>query len=294
MRPQCSVYLGDCRQLLPLARLENTLIDSMIVDPPYSDHTHNTAVSCAANSPGGKGAHSRELGFDPLDESLRAYLAGCASRVRRWTIAYTDDRGMGGLAASLAAGGAEWVRTLQWIRWSMPQLTCDRPPQGFETLLLFHRQRIGARGGIKPLAKSWNGPGWTTHLEHKCMRGGGKHPAEKPLDQALDLVHWFTEPGERIYDPTAGSGTVGLAAAMLGRGYVGIEIQPDWATFADARIRNWVERRELSERDSTRFDRWRLTLAARESKIVRIAKPGDRQHQRCLAAMRRDLGLAQT
>jgi site-specific DNA-methyltransferase (adenine-specific) len=54
------------------------------------------------------------------------------------------------------------------------------------------------------------------------LRGEDKHKAEKPLDQALDLVEWFSDEGETVFDPFAGSGTIGLACRILGRSYLGI------------------------------------------------------------------------
>jgi hypothetical protein len=125
----------------------------------------------------------------------------------------------------------------------MPQLSGDRPPQGSEALLLFW----GYQGG----RKSWNGPGNLTHLAHKCLRGEQKHKTEKPLDQALDLVHWFSDPGDLVFDPFAGSGVIGLACRLLDRDYVGCEVDPHWAGKAAMRAaghdRKW---------DSERIKRW--------------------------------------
>jgi DNA modification methylase len=49
------------------------------------------------------------------------------------------------------------------------------------------------------------------------------HPTQKPLGLMGALVQQFTDPGELILDPTAGSGTTGVAAKRLNRRSVLIE-----------------------------------------------------------------------
>lgn len=126
----------------------------------------------------------------------------------------------------------------------MPQLSGDRPPTGCEFVSVFH----GAAKG----KKHWNGPGNLTHLAHKCLRGEGKHKAEKPLDLMLDLVDWFSDPGELVIDPFVGSGTTALACKLLGRDFAGTEVDAEWAARARAR----VAAPKLSARDEERYRRW--------------------------------------
>jgi site-specific DNA-methyltransferase (adenine-specific) len=49
---------------------------------------------------------------------------------------------------------------------------------------------------------------------------------QKPLALMDVLVRLFSEPGELILDPFAGSGTTGVAALRLGRRFVGWEMNP--------------------------------------------------------------------
>jgi hypothetical protein len=231
--------------------------DLMITDPPYSKHVHSNATS---QSKGG-GTRERDFGFGYLTPKLRRQVALCASSVKRWSVIYSDVESSTWLRISCEAAGAEYLRTLPWVRWSMPQLSGTVPPQGFEALLVFHKQAVGKRGGLKALGKSWNGPGNLTalrqldtpeELDHTCLRGDTKHKAEKPLDQALDLVSWFSNPGETILDMFAGSGVFGLAAALLGRSYVGLELDEEWVPKAQARELP----ANLSTQDLERITRW--------------------------------------
>jgi site-specific DNA-methyltransferase (adenine-specific) len=215
--------------------------DVMIADPPYRAHVHQKATS---QSKGG-GARHRDLGFDHLTPELRAYVARCASEVKRWSIIYSDLESVGEWKAELEKFGATYVRSIPWVRWSMPQLSADRPPQGAEMVIVAYGRNKGR--------KRWNGPGNLTHLDHKCLRGEDKHKSEKPLDQLLDIISWFSDEGETIFDPVMGSGTTGLAAVLLNRSFVGVERDPLWEERAKVRI---VCAPELSPRDEVRRKRW--------------------------------------
>ena len=50
------------------------------------------------------------------------------------------------------------------------------------------------------------------------------------------LVRDFTEPGETILDPFAGSGTTGIACIRLGRNFVGWERDPRYHAIALRRL----------------------------------------------------------
>ncbi len=213
--------------------------DVMVVDPPYRAHVHKSAVSQSI----GGGSRSRDLGFDHLTVALRQRIARFAALTKRWSVIYTDLESMTWWRLSLQAAGATYIRAIPWVRWSMPQLSGDRPPTGCEMIIVAY----GSGGG----KKHWNGPGNLLSFEHTCLRGEGKHKTEKPLDQLLDLVSYFSDSGETVFDPCSGSGTTGLACKLLDRQFVGLEVDPAWATFANARLV-----RELTERDQTRLDRW--------------------------------------
>ena len=62
------------------------------------------------------------------------------------------------------------------------------------------------------------------------------HPSPKPFIYMRRLVERVTELGETILDPFMGSGTTGIAAAKLGRKFIGIEIEPKYFDIACKRI----------------------------------------------------------
>lgn len=246
--------------------------DVQIVDPPYSDHVHDNATSIGSD---GRGARSRDLEFAPLSPYLRTTIALVAASVRRWSIVFSDFEGSAAWLADADEAGAEWVRpmictpdvadtggTMPWERWSQPQLSGDRPCTAFEMVLALHAQRIGERGGRKPIKKHWNGPGSLTHLTRRCMRGQDKHPTEKPIDLLLDLVSWFSDPDELVLDLCAGSGSTPLACRLLGRRCIAVERDKLWAATARGRVSG-----PLSDRDRARAQEWCLTTTAEAERV---------------------------
>jgi DNA modification methylase len=49
------------------------------------------------------------------------------------------------------------------------------------------------------------------------------HPTQKPLSVILPMIRYWSDLGDLILDPFAGSGTTAVAAKLLGRRYVAIE-----------------------------------------------------------------------
>ena len=64
------------------------------------------------------------------------------------------------------------------------------------------------------------------------------HPTQKPLDLMQWLVSTYTNPGDKVLDPFAGSGTTGAACVALHREFVGIELDPAYFQIAEKRIAN--------------------------------------------------------
>jgi site-specific DNA-methyltransferase (adenine-specific) len=67
--------------------------------------------------------------------------------------------------------------------------------------------------------------------------GNELHPTQKPVMAMLPLVMAFSAKGDIVLDPFAGSGTTAVASQELGRRFIGIELDPDYAAKAQQRVR---------------------------------------------------------
>lgn len=71
--------------------------------------------------------------------------------------------------------------------------------------------------------------------------GNRAHPTEKAVQSLAPLINCFSEPGDLVCDPFAGSGSTCVAAALAGRNYLGIELEEKYCTHARKRL-SGVER----------------------------------------------------
>jgi site-specific DNA-methyltransferase (adenine-specific) len=219
-------------------------VDHVITDPPYEAESHTKARRSLKDATQRRGAENRgevrridealENDFAQISEADRAAAARVfAFLARRWVLAFCQIEAVGAWRDAFVSAGLKWARGCVWHKPDgAPQFTGDRPGQGFECLAVAHR-----RG-----RKRWNGGGkhgvWTCPLGHG--RGNGQrnlHPTTKPVRLMMELVTDFTDAGESILDPFAGSGTTGVAAVRLGRTFIGIERQEKYFELACERLR---------------------------------------------------------
>jgi DNA modification methylase len=62
-----------------------------------------------------------------------------------------------------------------------------------------------------------------------------KHPAVYPLALCEFFIKAFTNAGDTVVDPFAGSGTTGVACERLNRQFIGVELDPEYCQISDRR-----------------------------------------------------------
>ena len=219
-------------------------VDHVITDPPYSEHVHGAARSSrmvSANDRGGRyGADVRrnvDLGFAHLDDLTRAWCAGSFGRLaRRWVLVFSDTESSHLWRDDLVTAGLDYVRTGAWVKLgSTPQFSGGRPATGFEAITIAHPKG----------RKRWNGGGkhalWTHPIVLDRGRNGARlHTTQKPLSLMGELVGLFTDEGETILDPFAGSGTTLVAAKQAGRKAIGVELEERYCEVIAKRLAQGV------------------------------------------------------
>jgi len=86
----------------------------------------------------------------------------------------------------------------------------------------------------------------------RCARIRGGYPAEKPAAVSETLIRQSSEPGELVVDPFAGSGSVGVAAARLGRHFLGTDVCAEAVRTAEQRLAEAGARRDDCMYDAVR------------------------------------------
>lgn len=110
----------------------------------------------------------------------------------------------------------------------------------------FNYELMKQLNGDKQMTDVWQLPA-IGRWEKSC----GKHPTQKPLGVLARLIQASTQPGAWILDPFNGSATTGIAANLLGRRYLGLEMEDEFLSMSKARreeIENGAVRSDYLER----------------------------------------------
>ena len=218
-----TLYLGDAEDVLPTL----DAVDHVITDPPYAPIAMKNARSGSTIKKRRDGK-LYDFGYEALLPEMRATVAPILSALtRRWAIVWTDIESA---SAWRCVMSTEYVRTGIWVReHGAPQFSGDRPAQGVEACYIGHG----------PARKKWNGGGhpatWIGSIVNSQGERNG-HKSPKPLWLMRRQVEQFTDYGDTILDPYAGSATTLVAAYELGRRAIGIEISESVCEAAAKRL----------------------------------------------------------
>ncbi len=139
-------------------------------------------------------------------------------------------------------------RILQQITWfkpnAQPNITGRLPTESTEFIIwacnnspdraskwTFNYKVSKEIGGGKQLRNMWTFP-----CTSRSERHSGNHPTQKPLELLERMLRLWTDPGDTVLDCFLGSGTTAVAAARLGRRWIGIERDSSYVKIARARI----------------------------------------------------------
>lgn len=73
------------------------------------------------------------------------------------------------------------------------------------------------------------------------------HPAPFPIELPYRCIQLYTFEGDVVLDPFVGSGTTCIAAIMLRRHYIGIDINKEYIRLAQNRISQFLTQKKLTE-----------------------------------------------
>lgn len=225
-----------------MASLADKSVDHVITDPPYSERVHGKQwIGAALTASGGKRmstAHAG-LGFDALTpEVLGGVLSHAARLTKRWSLLFSDLESVATIGERGVEFGLEHVRICIWDKVdSAPQFTGDRPANGAEAIEVLSQ----------PGKKRWNAGGARNVYRFAVNgdRGAKPHPSTKPEALMEKLIRDFTDRGDTILDPFAGSGTTGVIAIRLGRKFIGFEKDPKYYDIAMRRLSAAREQMEV-------------------------------------------------
>jgi modification methylase len=246
--PHDRVLVGDC--LKELGKLPAASVDLVFADPPYNLQLdgellrpNNTRVD------GVDDAWDKFASFAEYDRFSRAWLAECRRLLRPdgaiWVIgSYHNIFRLGALLQDLGF----WIQNdIIWRKTNpMPNFRGRRFTNAHETLIwatreassraTFNYDAMKATNDDLQMRSDWLFPICSGPERLKDAVGRKAHPTQKPEALLHRVLLASTKPGDLVLDPFFGTGTTGAVARRLGRRWLGIERNPNYAAAARARI----------------------------------------------------------
>lgn len=260
------LHLGDCREVL--AQIPPQSVALIVTSPPYAD-SRKAAY-------GGVHPDHYVRWFAPIGQELFRVLANDGSFVLNIKEKVVDgERHTYVLELILALKKQGWLWTEEYL-WHKKNCAPGKWPNRFrdswERCLHFTKQKQfvmnqdavmvptgdWAKSRLKNLSETdqsrdnsrvgsgfgknvsnWVGrdmayPTNVLHLATEC--GNKNHAAAFPSALPSWFIKLFSNPGDLVLDPFAGSGTTLLAARELGRDYCGIEVKEEYFAIARENI----------------------------------------------------------
>jgi modification methylase len=245
--PVDEILLGDCIE--QMRSLPDKSVDMVFADPPY-----NLQLAGELYRPNNSKVDAVDDAWDQFD-SFAAYdrfsrdWLGEARRILKddgtlWVIgSYHNIFRVGTVLQDL---GYWMLNDVIWRKTNpMPNFRGRRFTNAHETLLWvakdkdskyrFNYEAMKNLNDELQMRSDWLLP-LCTGRERLKVDGKKAHPTQKPEALLHRVILSSTEVGDVVLDPFFGSGTTGAVAKRLGRGYIGLERDPDYVKIAEARI----------------------------------------------------------
>ena len=247
------ILVGDC--LTELKRIPSASVDLVFADPPYNLQLSGGLTRPDQSKVDAVDDHWDQFeNFEAYDRFTKGWLAECRRILKPtgalWVIgSYHNIFRVGSILQDLGF----WIlNDVVWRKTNpMPNFRGRRFTNAHETLIWAARDAQAKYTFNYEAMKVFNDDlqmrsDWTlalcTGAERLKNEDGDKlHPTQKPEALLHRVLLSTTKPGDVVLDPFFGTGTTGAAAKQLGRIFIGIEREEDYAEAALARIDQTAE-----------------------------------------------------
>ena len=282
------ILVGDC--VAEMAKIPAASVDLVFADPPYNlqlqgdlKRPDDSRVDAVDDD------WDKFSSFSAYDDFTRAWLIACRRAMKPnatlWVIgSYHNIFRVGALLQDLGF----WIlNDIVWRKSNpMPNFRGRRFTNAHETLIwaareaakrdyTFNYEALKAGNDDIQMRSDWFIPLCTGEERLKGRDGKKLHPTQKPEALLARVILAASRPDDLVLDPFCGTGTTGAVARRLGRRFIGIERDADYAAAATARI----AAAEPLARSDARQIHDRARGAAGAVRDADRARPGDARHQ---------------
>lgn len=241
--------IGDFFQIAP--KLPKKFVDLMIVDPPYNLTKQYHGNTFTKKKMKDYEAYTRQWlsqTIPLLKENASVYVCcdwesslvigrvlGEFLQVRN-RITWQREKGRG--------AKANWKNSMEDIWYA----TCS-DTYTFHTDAVKQRRKVLAPYRVEGVPKDWQEDGTQRYrdtypsnfwdditIPFWSMPENTAHPTQKPEKLIAKLILASSNQGDLVFDPFLGSGTTSVVAKKLGRQYLGIEQNPQYAIWTQIRL----------------------------------------------------------
>lgn len=237
------LYEGECNSVLDKLTEQ---VDMIFADPPYFLSNQKKTTAFGKPKIRDKGEWDRILPWEEINTYNKCWITKCRKLLKEngtiWVCGTYHN--IYSVEQSLIELGFKILNIVVWQK-------LDPPPTPYGGRLNFSAEYIiwARKNDNVPhcfnydLLKEYNGgvempDVWKFARPGFWERSCGKHPTQKPLRLLYRILQVCTQEGFTVLDPFAGSCTTGIAANLMGRKFIGIDINKE---FLDYGIRRKIE-----------------------------------------------------
>ena len=273
------IILGDCEVVLE--GIPDNSVDLIFTSPPYADQRRHTY--------GGVSPSEYVNWFLPKTEQFLRVLKPTGTfvlNIKERVVNGERHTYVLELILKMREQGWLWTEEFMWHKKnSYPGKWPNRFRDSWERLLQFNKQKhfnmhqdavmvpVGdwaktrltklsvtdqtrdesrVNSGFGKNVSNWVGrdmvyPTNVIHMATECSNRN--HSAAFPMELPSWFIKLFTVEGDFVLDPFVGSGTTAEAAKLLGRHYLGIDLDPEFYRLAETRV-GQTQLRLLEDRES--------------------------------------------
>jgi site-specific DNA-methyltransferase (adenine-specific) len=237
------LYEGECNSVMDSLTEQ---VDMIFADPPYFLSNQKKTTAFGKQKIRDKGEWDRVLPWKEINAFNKTWLTRCRNLLKEngtiWVCGTYHN--IYSVEQCLIESGFKILNIVVWQK-------LDPPPTPYGGRLNFSAEYIvWARKNDNvthcfnyDLLKQLNGgvempDVWKFARPGFWERSCGKHPTQKPLRLLYRIIQTCTKEGFTILDPFAGSCTTGIAANLMGRRFIGIDMNKDYLDYG---IRRKIE-----------------------------------------------------